>query len=57
MMPEVYATARRPLARIAEPFASRARARRHERFFALAGLPPEGTVLDVGCGSLGLRGA
>ncbi len=55
MMPEVYATARRPLARIAEPFASRARARRHERFFALAGLPPDGRVLDVGCGSLGLR--
>ena len=56
MMPEVYATARRPLARIAEPFASRARVRRHERFFALAGLPPEGRVLDVGCGRLGLRG-
>jgi len=54
-MPNVYATARRPLARIADPFASRARARRHERFFKLAGLPPGGRVLDVGCGSLGLR--
>jgi len=55
MMPRVYATARRPWARIADPLASRARLRRHERFFALAGLPPGGRVLDVGCGSLGLR--
>ena len=55
MMPRVYATARRPRARIADPLASRARVRRHERFFALAGLAPGGRVLDVGCGSLGLR--
>jgi SAM-dependent methyltransferase len=55
MMPKVYATARRPLGRIADPLASRARLRRHEQFFALAGLPPGGRVLDVGCGSLGLR--
>jgi len=55
MAPRVYATARRPLARVAEPFASRARLRRHERFFALTGLAPGGRVLDVGCGSLGLR--
>jgi len=55
MMPKVYATARRPLARIADPLASRARRRRHERFFPLAALQPGARVLDVGCGSLGLR--
>ncbi|HUH79991.1 MAG TPA: class I SAM-dependent methyltransferase [Solirubrobacteraceae bacterium] len=55
MMPKVYATARRPLARIADPLASRARRRRHERFFPLGGLAPGARVLDVGCGSLGLR--
>jgi SAM-dependent methyltransferase len=51
----VYATARGPLARLASPLAARARARRHERFFALTRLPPGGRVLDVGCGQLGLR--
>jgi SAM-dependent methyltransferase len=54
-MPEVYATARGPLARLAGPAADRARARRHARFFALARLPKGGSVLDVGCGVLGLR--
>jgi SAM-dependent methyltransferase len=54
-MPDVYATARGPLARLAAPLASRARARRHERFFALTQLAPGARVLDVGCGSLGLR--
>ncbi len=54
-MPDVYATARGPLARIASPVAARARARRHERFFALARLPEGGRVLDVGCGTIGLR--
>ncbi len=54
-MPEVYATAGGPLARLAGPAAARARARRHERFFPLARLPAGGTVLDVGCGVLGLR--
>ncbi len=53
---EVYATARGPLARLASPAARRARERRHARFFALAALPPGGRVLDIGCGSLGLRG-
>ena len=53
--PEVYATARGPLARLASPFAARARARRHERFFALTRLPEGARVLDVGCGALGLR--
>jgi len=52
---DVYATARGPLARLASPFAERARARRHARFFALARLPPGGRVLDLGCGRLGLR--
>jgi SAM-dependent methyltransferase len=55
MMPRVYATARRPWARIADPLASRARLRRHEHFFALTRLPAAGRVLDIGCGSLGLR--
>jgi SAM-dependent methyltransferase len=53
--PDVYATARGPLARLASPFAARARARRHKRFFALARLPEGARVLDVGCGRLGLR--
>jgi SAM-dependent methyltransferase len=52
---DVYATARGPLARLASPLAARARARRHERFFGLTGLPDGGRVLDVGCGPLGLR--
>jgi SAM-dependent methyltransferase len=55
-MQDVYATARGPLARLASPFAARARARRHERLFALARLEPDARVLDVGCGTLGLRG-
>jgi SAM-dependent methyltransferase len=54
-MPEVYATARGPLARLAAPFAARARARRHEQLFGLTGLAPGARVLDVGCGSIGLR--
>jgi SAM-dependent methyltransferase len=54
-MPDVYATAQGPLARVASPLAARARARRHAHFFALTGLPPGARVLDVGCGRLGLR--
>jgi SAM-dependent methyltransferase len=54
-MPDVYATAHGPLAHLASPFAARARARRHERFFALARLCEGARVLDVGCGQLGLR--
>jgi SAM-dependent methyltransferase len=53
--PDVYATARGPLARIASPMASRARRRRHERFFSLAGVSATARVLDLGCGALGLR--
>jgi SAM-dependent methyltransferase len=53
--PRVYATARGPLARLASPLSARARAARHERFFALTSLPPGARVLDVGCGRLGLR--
>lgn len=52
----VYATARGPLARIAEPFAQRARAARHQQFLALAGVTAQTRILDVGCGTLGLRG-
>jgi len=54
--PPVYGTARGRLSRLASPLAGRARERRHARFFALAALPPQGRVLDVGCGALGLRG-
>jgi SAM-dependent methyltransferase len=54
-MPEIYATARGPLARLAAPLADRARNRRHARFFALTGLTDGARVLDVGCGPLGLR--
>jgi SAM-dependent methyltransferase len=54
---DVYGTARgRVRARLASPLAARARARRHERFFALTGLAPGMRVVDVGCGALGLRG-
>jgi SAM-dependent methyltransferase len=53
---DVYGTARgQARARIASPMAARARRRRHERFFGLTGLRPGMRVLDVGCGSLGLR--
>jgi SAM-dependent methyltransferase len=55
-MPDVYDTARGPLARIATPLAARARARRHGRFFVLTRLAPGARVLDVGCGQIGLRG-
>jgi SAM-dependent methyltransferase len=51
----VYATARGPLARLASPLAARARSRRHEHFFAMAGLAPDARVLDLGCGRIGLR--
>ena len=50
---DVYFTARGPLARLAAPFAERARRRRHVRFFPA--LPRDARVLDVGCGPLGLR--
>jgi SAM-dependent methyltransferase len=53
--PDVYATARGPLARLASPVAARARARRHARFFALTGIQAGARALDVGCGQIGLR--
>jgi len=52
----VYATARGPLARIAEPLAQRARSRRHRQFLALTGVTAATRIVDVGCGTLGLRG-
>jgi SAM-dependent methyltransferase len=55
-MPGVYDTASGPLARLASPLAARARARRHGEFFALTGLSQDASVLDLGCGALGLRG-
>jgi SAM-dependent methyltransferase len=44
------------MARIADPIAARARARRHAALFALTGATPATRILDVGCGTLGLRG-
>lgn len=52
---DVYASAPHPFARLASPLATRARRRRHRRFFALTGLTPDARILDVGCGRLGLR--
>ncbi len=53
---DVYGTARsRTRARIASPIAARARTRRHAQFFGLTGLQPGMRVLDVGCGTAGLR--
>ncbi|MFI5009864.1 MAG: class I SAM-dependent methyltransferase [Solirubrobacterales bacterium] len=52
---DVYATARGPLARLASPVATRARVRRHARFFALTGIEAGARVLDIGCGQIGLR--
>ena len=53
---DVYGTARgQTRARIASPIAARARTRRHAAFFGLTGLAPGMRVLDVGCGTLGLR--
>lgn len=51
----VYGTARGPLARIADPVATRARARRHERFFTSTCVRTTTRIVDIGCGTLGLR--
>jgi SAM-dependent methyltransferase len=51
--PQVYATARGPLARLAGPLAARARARRHAELFPA--IAPGARIVDVGCGALGLR--
>ena len=56
MAGRVYETARGPLARLADPVAARARARRHETFLRLTGVTPATRIVDVGCGALGLRG-
>jgi ubiquinone/menaquinone biosynthesis C-methylase UbiE len=54
--PDVYATARGRLrARVLGPLAARARAGRHREFFGRAGVRPGMRVVDIGCGSLGLR--
>jgi SAM-dependent methyltransferase len=53
---EVYGTARPGLrSRLGSRFAARARAKRHERFRALTGATETTRILDVGCGTLGLR--
>ena len=56
-MSEVYGTARPGLrSALGSRVAARARARRHARFRALTGAGPGTCILDVGCGTLGLRG-
>src|SRR5439155_8596803 len=52
---EVYGTARGPLARLADPLAARARERRHDLFRRLTGVTPATRIVDVGCGTAGLR--
>jgi SAM-dependent methyltransferase len=53
---DVYGTARPGLrSRLGSRVAARARARRHERFRALTGAGAGTRILDVGCGTLGLR--
>jgi SAM-dependent methyltransferase len=42
-------------ARLASGPAGRARLRRHRRFFALTAAGPGSRIVDIGCGSLGLR--
>ncbi len=52
----VYGTARAGLrTRVGSAVAGRARARRHATFRALTGAGPGVRILDVGCGTLGLR--
>jgi SAM-dependent methyltransferase len=53
---DVYGTARgRTRGRLASALAARTRARRHAALFPLTGVRPGMSVLDVGCGTLGLR--
>jgi SAM-dependent methyltransferase len=53
---DVYATAKAgPRARVASLVAGRARTRRHGRLFALTGACADTSIVDIGCGRLGLR--
>jgi len=54
--PRVYAPQQGALTRVAEPFSQRARARRLQRLLSNARIGPDTRIVDVGCGSLGLRG-
>jgi SAM-dependent methyltransferase len=55
MQDRIWREGRGPLRYLAEPLAKRARARRLEQFVRLAGIDPTTRIVDVGCGSLGLR--
>jgi SAM-dependent methyltransferase len=53
---DVYATTSgRIRARLVGPLAARARSRRHAGLFPLTGARPGMRVVDIGCGTLGLR--
>jgi SAM-dependent methyltransferase len=53
---DVYGTARGRLrARLAGALAANARRKRHEALFPLTGVGPGTRIVDIGCGSLGLR--
>jgi SAM-dependent methyltransferase len=52
---EVQYPSRGRRARAAAGFSAHARAKRHERFFALTGVHDGSRIVDVGCGVLGLR--
>lgn len=56
-MSDVYGSARQnAITRLAGRFAERARRRRYATFVHAVGLRPGDRILDVGCGSSGLRG-
>ncbi len=54
--PRAYAPGRGPLTRVAEPFSYRARARRLQRLLSAGHIGRGTRIVDIGCGSLGLRG-
>jgi SAM-dependent methyltransferase len=51
----VYSTAQGPLAPVAERFSQRARRHRVEQFLHLAAAGPGTRIVDIGCGSVGLK--
>lgn len=56
MQERIWGEGHGPLRRFAEPLSKHARARRLQQFLRVAGVDPTTRIVDVGCGSLGLRG-